>query len=98
MRIAVQELLALGPLPASDDASVEQLKRIEAAIKGIARPVAQDEATALAKLFGPDDCFGLAWSLLHLIETVPDLRSVLEQADGTNMWISSMWERFARAG
>lgn len=98
MRTAVQELLALGPLPASDDASVEKLQRIEAALKGIACPVAQDEATELAKLFGPDDCFGLAWSLLHLIETVPDLRSVLEQADGTNMWISSMWERLARAG
>ena len=22
-------------------------------------------------VFGPDECFGLAWSILHLIETAP---------------------------
>jgi len=37
-------------------------------LKDIARPIAQDEARELAKLFVPDSCFGLAWSLLHLIE------------------------------
>lgn len=97
MQAAVKELLALGPLPASDEASVEELKRFEVALEGVARPIAQAEAAQLAKLFGPDDCFGLAWSLLHLIETVPNLRPVLEQADETNMWISSMRERLARA-
>jgi len=95
MRKVVVELLALGPLPASDDASVEALKRFEVALKGVSRPVAQDEAMEMAKLFGPDDCFGLAWSLLHLIETAPDLRPVIEQADGTNMWILSMKQRLA---
>ncbi|MDB6032726.1 MAG: hypothetical protein JWM16_3064, partial [Verrucomicrobiales bacterium] len=26
---------------------------------------------ALVKVFGPDDYYGLAWSLLHLIESAP---------------------------
>lgn len=97
MRTAIKELLALGPLPASDRASVGQLQRFEAALEAITRPLAQDEATELAKLFGPDDCFGLAWSLLHLIETAPDLSSVLTQADETNYWIRFIWERLARS-
>jgi hypothetical protein len=34
-------------------------------------PVTDKEACAMVRLFGPDDCFGLAWTLLHLIETAP---------------------------
>jgi len=96
MRTTIKEILALGPLPASDRASVGQLQSFEAALEAITRPLSQDEATELAKLFGPDDCFGLAWSLLHLIETAPDLRSVLAQADETNCWIGFIRERLAR--
>src|SRR3546814_3082236 len=29
------------------------------------------EATALAGVLGPDNCFGLAWTVVHLIESAP---------------------------
>ena len=40
---------------------------------------------------------GLAWALLHLIETAPDLSLVLAQADETSYWIRFIWERLARS-
>ncbi len=43
------------------------------AIDGLELPLADDEAIALLALLPPDDgtVFGLAWSLLHAVETAP---------------------------
>ena len=40
-------------------------------LESVAKPVTDDEAAALAQLFGPGDCFGLAWTLVHLVESAP---------------------------
>lgn len=98
MRTEVKDLLVLGPLPASEHATAESLARFESALGSIVRPVAQDEATELATLFGPDDCFGLVWTLLHLVESAPDLKAVLDRADASNTWVREMMERLDRAG
>lgn len=37
----------------------------------VTRPLTEEEAVALLVCFGPDDAFGLAWTLLHLIEATP---------------------------
>lgn len=66
----MENFLALGPLP-SEAAPPEQIKRHQNVLQAITRPVSLAEADALAQMFGPDDCFGLAWTLVHLIESAP---------------------------
>jgi hypothetical protein len=66
-------LLTMGPLPSSADAA-EDMLRLEGyhrLLESIGQPITDDEALALATLFGPDECFGLAWALVHLIESAP---------------------------
>src|SRR3546814_11718723 len=40
-------------------------------MQSIAPPLTLAEATALAGVLGPDNCFGLAWTVVHLIESAP---------------------------
>jgi hypothetical protein len=49
----------------------EPLKIYEGLLSRVTPPVSNDEARSLVHLFGPDDCYGLAWTLLHLIESAP---------------------------
>jgi len=70
MRLEVQTFVADGPLPGWD-ASEEQIDRRDRQLAAISRPVTSEEAAALATCFGPDDCYGVAWTLVHLIETAP---------------------------
>lgn len=98
MRPEINSLLRLGPLPAEGRASVERIHEIQTLLQSIARPVSDDEARALVSLFGPDDCYGLAWTMLHLIETAPNwpLIDCLEvQGDE---WVTSLRDRAARGG
>lgn len=71
MRKEVQELSNLGPLPDCETAEEEQLKMYESLLSSITPPLSDAEARSLVPLFGPDECYGLAWTLLHLIETAP---------------------------
>ena len=75
MRQAVLELGKLGPLPPSDQAVRENLQdlveKYEKLIMSIEKPITDEEARVLVKVFGPDDCFGLVWPLVHLIESAP---------------------------
>lgn len=71
VRTEVKELEKLGPLPSEDKAEVAQLERIEELYRSIARPITDDEARVLVELFGPDGCYGVASSFMHLIETAP---------------------------
>jgi hypothetical protein len=69
MRQEVIELGKPGPLPSPDDADVALLKRFQTLIESIRKPVTDDEARVLVRSFGSDDCYGLVWPLVHLIET-----------------------------
>ena len=71
MRNEIQQLVALGPFPAEREATQEAVARHERALRAVQPPLSVSEANALVPLFGPDSCFGLAWTLLHLIETAP---------------------------
>jgi hypothetical protein len=71
MQAAVKRLIKIGPLPSSSAATTAALQEFEALLAEVRTPISDDEARALVRLFGPDDCFGLGWSLLHLIETSP---------------------------
>ena len=93
MQPLVDELVKLGPLPSSVKADVAKLEKFQVLLTRIERPISNDDARALVNLFGPDDCFGLAWTLLHLIETAPGwpLDEVLE--DSRNEWIARLKQR-----
>jgi len=91
VRPEAEKLVELGPLPDEEMATVEELKQCEALLHLIERLVTAEEAKALVGLFGPDGCYGLTWSLLHLIETAPGwlLWECLPQ-DSENEWIQRL--------
>jgi hypothetical protein len=74
------------------------LEEIRALLAEVRTPIADDEARALVGLFGPDDCFGLAWSLLHLIETSPGWPIADALHGQTGEWIDKLRERSLKEG
>lgn len=98
MREEVRALAALGRFPAEESIAPELIERYEIAFKAISRPVSDEEALALLEVFGPDDCFGLAWSLLHLVETAPGwpLRDAIGRAGP--LWGEELRMRCIRGG
>ena len=84
MQDPILKLVQLGPLPSSDLASDALLQKVEGLLSSVQKPIADDEAAALARLLGPDDCFGLGWTLVHLIETAPGwpIEAALEGLSG----------------
>jgi hypothetical protein len=70
-----------------------KLEKFQTLLTKVEQPISDDDARALVKLFGPDDAFGLAWTLLHAIETAPGwpLDDVL--GDSGNEWIDRLKQR-----
>src|SRR5215831_13490779 len=93
MQTAVVELTKLGPLPRSADAKPKIVERWQNLLAAVRTPVSDDEARALVRHFGPDDCFGLAWTLLHLIETAPSWPLPDCLARPGNEWIDLLRKR-----
>lgn len=91
IRPEVIAFVALGPLPSEADADIAVLERRTDALHRIRGPVTQDEAEALGACFGPDECYGLAWSLLHLIETAPQLPRLSESLMSKSEWLRLVW-------
>ncbi len=92
IRKEVHQFVDMGPIPDSDSATEEQLDRLGAAIDKITRPVTREEAALLLTVFGPDECYGLAWTLLHLIETAPGGAPITEEpGPDANEWVRRMW-------
>jgi hypothetical protein len=98
MRPEVQELVAMGPLPDSASAAGDMMKLEEYGrlLDAISKPVSDEEAEALVRLFGPDDCFGLAWTLVHLIESAPGWPFVDRLPAVDNEWIALLRDRSSR--
>ncbi|WP_431679502.1 hypothetical protein [Kitasatospora sp. KL5] len=89
IRSEVAEFIALGKLPSEDDERPDEI--VAAAVDHaadllgrIARPVTDEEAHALAECFGEDECYGVGWVLLHLIETAPHARE--DQPEAARRW------------
>ncbi|RPD44696.1 hypothetical protein DNI29_21450 [Hymenobacter sediminis] len=81
MRKEVLELSQLGPLPNEDqDIADGVLEHYEELLHRIQPPITRDEAEQLIKLFPATACFGLEWTLLHIIESTPDwpILSIIE--------------------
>jgi len=94
MRAEVVALKGCGHL-LSSELSVHQLEHWQKLFEDILPPISPEEAASLATLFPStdDDCFGLAWSLLHLIESCPEwpIQEVLE--NGSGPWIDRLRRR-----
>ncbi|CAN5286182.1 hypothetical protein BH10PLA2_BH10PLA2_10810 [soil metagenome] len=99
MRPEVLDLAHLGRLPNSSD-SVNSIKAWQLVFEKIQPPVSDEEARILIKLLpaDDDDCFGLAWSLIHLIETSPKwpLKDCLTEK--SNPWIELLRIRLQNGG
>jgi len=82
-----------GPDEARIESWVNALDAIEA-------PLSDEEAAALLACFPPDDStvYGVAWSLLHAIESAPYSASFLERLDDRSPWVIYMRERAIRGG
>ncbi|WP_232542657.1 hypothetical protein [Streptomyces sp. QHH-9511] len=96
MRPEVQAFVADGPLP-DWDTSEEEIDRRVKQLETISRPVTAEEAAALVTCFGPDDCYGVAWSLLHLIESGPNPVLTTPPAPDANEWHARLWRRAVNA-
>lgn len=102
MREKIKELAKMGPLPSSDIAlrqdQEERIERYDTLIRSIRKPITDEEARVLVSLFGPDDCFEMAETLVHLIETAPGwpLWDCLENTN--NEWIQVLRRRLENAG
>jgi hypothetical protein len=99
VRSEVKELLRMGPLP-SEEESIRNpsvlLEKYQQLLLSIEMPVTDQEARILTRIFGADGCFGLGWTLLHLIETAPNwpIKECLEGVG--NEWIDTLRDRAKR--
>src|SRR5262245_47171618 len=93
MQAAVQKLSQLGTFPSSANPDTAKLQEFQDILSSVKDPISDDDARALVQLFGSDDCFGLAWTLLHLIETAPNwpLEDCLRNTG--NEWVNRLKER-----
>lgn len=55
--------------------------------------ISDEEAVTLCKLLGPDDFYGLAWCVIHSIESTPDwpIPEAIESA--TDSWQETLKQR-----
>ncbi|MCO8272220.1 hypothetical protein M1L60_16625 [Actinoplanes sp. TRM 88003] len=101
VRDEVRRYVDLGPLPPEDDgedeAGDEVLEALEEALLAIEAPVTDEEAELLLTVFGPDECYGLAWTTLHLVETSPTAFPRTEPAPEANEWHRRLWLRSQNA-
>lgn len=98
MRREVMELVSLGPLAASDAVDMAVLQKQEELIRDLVKPATDEEARALVKLFGPDESFGLAWALVHFIESAPGWPLLDCLTDTDNEWVSRLRQAAINAG
>src|SRR5438874_6079816 len=73
MRPEVAQLAALGRFPHELDVDEADLAERERLVVAIEPPVTEEEARALVPPLGAEDdsLFGLAWSLVTLVESAP---------------------------
>jgi hypothetical protein len=96
IRDEIRAFHQLGPLPSESDESEtdEAFEARERALHAIPKPVTDEEAQLLTTSFGEDNCFGLAWTLLHLVESAPSPIVTSEPPEGSNPWIVRLWKRY----
>lgn len=96
IRKEVQAFVSSGPLPDSS-ASEGTIAERQDQLRQISRPVTSEEAALLMTAFGTDDCFGLSWQLLHLVESTPGgVPMGCKPSEADNEWLRRLWDRSHR--
>ena len=98
MRIELRQLLALGPFSSESDAALDILEQQDALVRALEAPATEEEARAAMSLFGADSCFGLAWGVVHFVESAPSWPIWECLADDASYWAGVMRERSRNAG
>lgn len=93
MREEVNKLINLGQMPAEGSVDIYIVAKYERLLHQIEPPLANSEAEALIGLFGSDSFYGLAWTLLNLIETAPGLLSFISDIPSENEWVQLLRKR-----
>lgn len=93
MREEIAKLIQMGPFPSETIVIPEDVDHYANLLNAISSPVSLDEAKSLLVLFGTDTFFGLAWTLVHLIESCPDWSAEALLGVSDNIWISLLRER-----
>ena len=93
MQTAIEQLKQLGPLPPESTDDFVLIQRWQDTLARVSTPLDASEAEILCTLFGPDGCFGAAWSLVHLIETASDLTDEYLTRLPPNEWIDLLQTR-----
>jgi hypothetical protein len=96
IRPEIQQLVNWGAFPSSKEIVLENVKEQENLLHAIKPPISDEEARQLANLFGPDDYFGMAWSLVHLIESASSWPIKECLTDSSNEWVKRLVERAQR--
>ncbi|MFJ9079356.1 hypothetical protein ACIRO3_29555 [Streptomyces sp. NPDC102278] len=97
MRPEVRAFVVDGPLP-DRDASEKEIDRCAEQLEQIPKPVTSEEARALVSCFGPQDCYGVAWALMHLIETGPNPVLATDPGPDANEWHQRLFLRAVNGG
>lgn len=114
VRPEVPDLVILGPLPTEEEWTETSRPRFDdydRLAEALENPATDEEALALLDVFGPkgsDSCYGVAWRILHFVETAPSwpgepattergraLEARLRSAD--NPWVRFLWNRIKNA-
>jgi hypothetical protein len=91
------ELRKLGPLP-DDKTEIADgvLERYDELLNEIKDPPNISEAIVLAGLFPSTSCFGMEWTLVHLLEKSADWPSIAINAIVSKYWKLEMLQRIER--
>lgn len=95
IREAIDKLAELGPLPdESQDIADCILEAYDELFSAITPPLSIEEAERLVVLFPPTACFGIEWTLLHLIESTPNwpIKSIIDLCPSPE-WREQMLKR-----
>lgn len=95
VRQPITDILATGQLPDLHNSTYDEIQRAEDLLNQMEKekPVTGEKAAALVTVFGPDDCFGLAWTLLHIMETAPGVGADEYLAHSDNYWVHMLRNR-----
>lgn len=94
MRSTVRELIELGQMPNSNS-PISAIQAWEKQLMKIMPPLTNEEAISLIELFPSeeDHCFGLAWTLIHLIESAEDWPIQKTLTNINNPWVTILKNR-----
>lgn len=92
MRQSVRSFVAAGVLP-DEHSGADEIRVREEQLAAITPPLTEKEARAMLTCFGPDDCYGLAWTMVHLIESCGT--DIVDEMPSEHVlpWLYMLWNR-----